>query len=108
MIGGRRGDPHRMLMQAIRAKAERDGVARIVHNSSEAWASATFRGARHNMLLQLDGDGADDRATRLAEALGIMEFRLPGHLVADIALVGRRTNAKGTAIEIEALTLEDG
>jgi hypothetical protein len=108
MTDRRRGDPHRLLLQAVREKAERDGIARILANSSEAWASATFRGARHNLSLQLDGDDADDRATRLGETLGLVEFRLPGHLVADIALTRRSTNATGTAIEIEALTLEDG
>ncbi|MDB5688523.1 MAG: hypothetical protein JWL91_399 [Sphingomonas bacterium] len=108
MTGPRRGDPHRMLMQAVRERAERDGIARIVANSSEAWASATFRGARHNLSLQLEGDGGDDRATKLAAALAIMEFRLPGHLVADIALTARKTYADGMAVEIEALTLEDG
>jgi hypothetical protein len=108
MNGPRRSDPHRLLMQAVREQAERDGIARIVASSSEAWASATFRGARHSLSLHLDGATADDRATRLAETLGEVEFRLPGHLVADIALTGRKSNAAGTAIEIEALTLEDG
>jgi hypothetical protein len=108
VTGARRGDPHRMLMQAVREKAERDGIARIVASSSEAWASATFRGARHTLSLRLDGEESGARAARLAEVLGITEFHLPGHLVADITLTGRTTDAEGTAIEIEALTLEEG
>ena len=108
MSGSRRGDPHRLLLRAIREKAERDGIARIVSSSSEAWASATFRGARHSLSLHLEGDGTSDRASRLAETLGLAEFCLPGHLVADIALTGRNTDAAGTTIEIEALTLEEG
>jgi len=105
---GRRGDPHRLLMQAVRAEAERDGIARVTANSSEAWASATFRGARHGLSLHLDGADADNRAARLAERLGAVEFRLPGHLVADITVTGRSTTPEGAAMEIEALTLEDG
>ena len=104
----RRCDPHRLLLRAVREKAERDGLAEIVATRSEAWASATFRGARHSLSLQLDGDGAEDRATRLGETLDAMEFRLPGHLVADIALIARRSNPHGVSVEIEALTLEDG
>jgi hypothetical protein len=104
----RRGDPHRLLMRAVQDKAGRDGRAEIVATRSEAWASATFRGARHSLSLQLDGDDAADRATRLAESLGVTEFRLPGHLVADIALIARCSNPAGVAVEIEALTLEEG
>jgi hypothetical protein len=104
----RRGDPHRLLMRAIREKAEQDGIARIVASSSEAWASATFRGARHILSLHLEGDDTGDRPARLADLLGVSEFCLPGHLVADVALTGRSTDAAGTRIDIEALTLEDG
>lgn len=105
--GPRRSDPHRLLLRTVREQAERDGAARILASHSESWASATFHGARHSLSIELDGPGAEDRAGRLAEALGAMEFRLPGHLVADIALVSRQTSADGVAVGIEALTLED-
>jgi len=107
MTGKRRGDAHRMLLRALGERARCGGEAEILAANSEAWASATFRGARHRLTLQLGGNDAGDRAAKLAEELDAIEFQLPGHLVADITLTSRRETAAGVAMEIEALTVED-
>jgi len=73
-----------------------------------AWASATFTGARHEVTLLLTGADAAARADRLAAEIAELEFRLPGHLVADALFAGRRDTADGIEIDLEALTIEDG
>lgn len=94
----------------FRALARRAGpghalTLRTAH--SRPWASATFTGARHSFALLLSGPAAAEQATRLGAEVGEVEFTLPGHLVADIAIVRRSDGAEGAALEIEALTIED-
>lgn len=93
-------DPHPLLCGALVAAA---GGARLGWSRSEPWASATFSGARHLLAINLP----PDEAGRLAGDLAEMEFAIPGHLVADIAVAGRRGEAGGVTLEIEALTLEE-
>jgi hypothetical protein len=107
MSGIRRGDAHRLLLRAIGERVAADGPAEIVSARSEPWASATFSGARHSLQLRFDGSDAADRASRLTGELDGIEFNLPGHLVADIALTSRCDNAAGVDLAIEALTVED-
>jgi hypothetical protein len=107
MTEKRRGDAHRMLLRALGERAGGPEHAQILSAQSEAWASATFRGARHSLTLRMSGADAGDRAGRLAGELDAIEFRLPGHLVADIALTSRRESADDVTMEIEALTVED-
>jgi len=104
----RRSDPHRLLLRSLQARAGGAAHTTIVTAQSEAWASATFRGARHVIDLLLDGDDAQQRADRLAGEMDGIEFDLPGDLVADIAVTGQADGPAGVAISIEALTVEDG
>ncbi|HEV2747549.1 MAG TPA: hypothetical protein VGW34_09665 [Allosphingosinicella sp.] len=80
---------------------------------SRSWASATFAGARHEVALRIEGDGANEAADAFLRNLRVAEFELRGHILADIALVAeeRLTSADGAPqvrIRIEALTVEDG
>jgi hypothetical protein len=54
------------------------------------WASVTFIGARHIFDLRFDGPpaGVTEAAAALAQRLPDWEFRIPGHIVADIELSG--------------------
>jgi hypothetical protein len=82
--------------------------------NSEPWVSATFSGHRHWLELRLHGcaSGFQMFRDRLATRLGEAEVDLPGHILADIALV-----ESAIAIEqggepicrmtLEALTIED-
>lgn len=74
---------------------------------SRSWASVTFTGARHEISMRLDGDGAEAAADAFLSDLDIAEFRLRGHILADIALVTRNIVEDGVRIRIEALTVED-
>jgi hypothetical protein len=107
MSGERRRDAHHLLLRAIAERVAGGGPAEIVSARSEAWASATFTGARHSLQLRIEGADAADRASRLTGELDAIEFTLPGHLVADIALTSRHDTAEGVALAIEALTVED-
>lgn len=74
---------------------------------SRSWASVTFTGARHELALHLVGDGAAAVAGRFAERLDTAEFRLRGHILADIALKESEPVAGGVRLRLEALTVED-
>ena len=75
---------------------------------SRNWASITFTGARHEIVLRLEGDGADAAADRFCESVGAAEFELRGHIVADISVVAREPAPDGgIRLRIEALTVEE-
>lgn len=95
-------DAQTMLLNALRSGSAPAPSLRVAH--SEAWASATFAGARHRLEFE---PARADRADAFAAAIGDREFSLPGHLVADIAVATRTTTADGVALTIEALTVED-
>ena len=80
---------------------------------SRSWASITFTGSRHEIAFRLDGDGAPAAASAFLGKLDAAEFRLRGHILADIALVSeeRLAGPEGeprVRIRLEALTVEDG
>lgn len=104
-MSARGPDAATLFERALAASALLSGTSISVRSSaSRRWASATFVGARHRMLL----DGADDTVAavwlnRLPEA----EFDLRGHLVADCAVVECvRRDGRFHAC-IEALTVEE-
>jgi hypothetical protein len=74
---------------------------------SRAWASVTFTGARHEIGLLLKGADAQAVASRFSESLDVAEFRLRGHILADIALMSNEPVPDGVRLRIEALTVEE-
>ena len=108
MSFGKRGrDAHDLLVRALQERAGGGDAVSLAGASSQAWASATFCGARHQVALRFIGDSARGLAERLAGEMDAIEFRLPGHLVADIAVTAREDTPDGVSLEIEALTVED-
>lgn len=96
------------LMRAIRGRFDAGSTVTFDEIRSRAWASVTFTGARHEMAFHVGGDGASGAADRFITGLEVAEFRLRGHILADIALAGRENvPAGGVRIRIEALTVED-
>ena len=73
------------------------------------WASVTFAGARHRLEVVVQGDGTVGAAADFLRSLPNLEFTIPGHIVADIALVSeeRRDGGGYARLELEALTIED-
>jgi hypothetical protein len=77
----RSGRPWLPLLNALLSLA--GDHACLVSHAERPWASITFSGARHTVVLDFDdGDAAD----RFIEALAEHEFAIPGKLVADAAI----------------------
>lgn len=75
---------------------------------SRGWASAAFRGARHELAFRLEGEGAEEAAARFLTGLRARDLQLPGHLLADVTLVAEERRPGCACIRLEALTVEEG
>lgn len=88
--------PHRRLSRLLAAELGKDyGLGA---STLRPWASANFVGARH--LYRCSAPPLAIGA--LQDRLAATEWRLPGHIVADIAI-----EAQGDELVIEILTVED-
>ena len=74
---------------------------------SRSWASVTFSGARHDLALRLEGEGAEAAAERFLGTLDAAEFPLDGHVLADISLVSQERRPGCVRLRLEALTVRD-
>jgi hypothetical protein len=74
---------------------------------SRRWASVTFQGARHQLLFRLEGEGAEEAAGRFLSGLDVRNFRLRGHLLADMSLVAEERRPGFARIRLDALTVEE-
>lgn len=84
-----RKDPHGRLLRDLLALA--GPQASVLSASSKPWASATFQGSRHEVVMHFTGDGADVRAASMAETAPDAEFGIAGHIVADVSVDGQKT-----------------
>lgn len=93
------------LSRALISSAEEMGCPITIDQATaERWSSATFTGAQHMLALTAPPSPAfDDWLAALPE----YEFRLPGHLVADIHVTQRFGMGSTSHARIEALTVED-
>ncbi|MBB6427557.1 hypothetical protein [Sphingopyxis sp. JAI128] len=98
----RPGCPHRRL-RTLLARELPQG-ATLGASTFRPWASASFVGARHLFPCTLAlGDVATARAA-LHDRLSAIEWTLPGHIVADVAV---ECGAGPDMLGIEILTVED-
>lgn len=79
----RRTDADR-LREALIALAGGHGV--VASHEERAWASVTFAGARHRVVLEFTGNDAVPGGEALIADLPEYEFTLPRQLVADAAI----------------------
>ena len=96
------------LHEALTTLAE--GRAGLIRHSERRWASITFAGSRHTVALAFAGDEAAEAGERFITALPDHEFAIPGHLVADAAVVAVEHTMlpePRIAVEVELLLLED-
>ena len=103
-----RRDPATLVLRALLTLC--DGLAELEEHRGRAWASATFAGMRHRLRLSFAGDKGVERGEWLAQILAEHEFDLPGHIVADAAVIERHARREGTpalTLTIEILTVED-
>lgn len=87
------------------------GAGTLITHEEKAWASITFSGTRHEVVLEFCGAEAVAHGEELIERLPDHEFTIPGQLVADatITSVDHRFGAM-ERLEVTAvlLLLEDG
>lgn len=76
-----RGDPHVRLIAQLAQLAGPD--MSVIASSSRPWASATFIGAQHRVIVQFKGENAPGNAAWFGERLPEAEFSIAGHIVAD-------------------------
>jgi hypothetical protein len=97
----------------VRALMARSGTAHdrifLTDSQSVDWRSLTFNGERHVIELRIPGPHSSEVVERMCAGLDDAEFRIPGAIVADIAVAGTPTrSADGSiSITIEALTIAD-
>ncbi|MBD2841324.1 hypothetical protein [Erythrobacter rubeus] len=60
-----------------------EGRASLLSHEEKAWASITFSGTRHEIMLDFDGRTAVAAGEDFIAALPDHEFRIPGQLVAE-------------------------
>lgn len=98
------------LLRALiaRAGASRDRILLSEARSTE-WQSLTLIGERHLLRLRVPGAGADAIVRNLVAGIEDAEFRIPGQIVADIAVVGtpERNDDGSITVSLEALTIEE-
>jgi len=96
------------LLRALLNRAEigRDRILLTDWRSTD-WQSLTLMGERHCIRLRIPGPGAGEVADRLTNGIEDAEFGIPGHIVADIAVVRRPRARSDGSVEIgfEALTV---
>lgn len=89
--------PHRRLARLL--AAELGEGATCASSTLRPWASANFVGARHLFHCTI----RDGSLEALRERLAVIEWKLSGHIVADVAV----EPGDGDAVRIEILTVED-
>ena len=86
------------------------GKAELLRHAERNWASVTFSGTRHSVVLAFTGIEAIAAGEALIEALPDHEFAIPRQLVADAAVVAvEHTLLPEPRLEVtaELLLLED-
>ena len=98
------------LLRGLLARAgiDRDRIL-LTDVRSTDWQSLTFVGERHRILLRVSGPAADEVAHRITTGIEDVEFRIPGHIVADIVVSGPlvRDGDGSVSVGLEALTIAE-
>ena len=101
----------RPWLQLLAAVTELAGPeAELVRHTERAWASITFSGTRHVMLLAFAGAEAVEAGERFIAALPEHEFTIPRQLVAEATVAAADHTLvpePKLVVEIEMLLLED-
>lgn len=90
------------LSSAIWGKFEKfDGAVLVESLDVRPWASLAFSGAQHHLSLILFGDGAVGAAADFLGEMTELDLPVPGHFVADIALLSDARHDDGNYVELE-------
>ena len=105
---GTRRSPWMQLLSALMGLA--GGRAELIRHAERPWASVTFAGSRHTVLLAFTGSEAVEAGEAFIAALPDHEFTIPRQLVADAAVLTLEhvlLPEPRIEVEIEVLLLED-
>ena len=96
------------VVEALQAIAE--GQASVLRHTEKSWASITFAGTRHRLALEFEGEEAVQAGECFIAYLPEHEFAIPGHLVADAAVVEVDSVLQPPKLTVtcELLLLEEG
>ena len=94
------------LVEEVMALA--DGHGEVVEHRARSWASITFSGTRHKLVIDFEGATAVEAGEELIARLEDHEFSIPGQLVADAAIkaVERVASTTSLIVHAELLLLE--
>jgi hypothetical protein len=98
------------LLRAVLARAKISGDRILLTDiQSTEWQSLTFVGERHQFRFRIAGPAADGAVRNLTYGLRHADFSIPGHIVADIALVGEPepSDDGSVSLDLEALTIAE-
>ena len=101
--------PWLALLSAVMDLAENRG--QLLRHAERAWASVTFTGTRHTIVLAFAGAEAIEAGERFIAALPDHEFAIPRQLVADAAVSEVEHTAgpdERLLVTCELLLLEEG
>ena len=100
---GRPGDVGAMLISQLETLAGPD--IRILLKKEKPWASITFSGTRHYLIIDATGNGGVQSMNRFIKRLPDQVFDLPDHFIADLLI---RDPAPGDQeVMLEILTIID-
>ena len=95
----------RALVARFALAEDRISIGRV---HSVDWQSLTFVGERHEISVRIAGPGSTAALAGFKHGLAEVEWRLAGHVVADLVIVGEQAASDGSiVVEVEALTLAD-
>lgn len=97
-----RGASARLARALVQAAAAAGATAEVVSSTTRDWASATFVGARHRLVLAvLPSVSLDGWLAGLPTA----DVQLPGHLLAELVVAPEQAS-DARHVTIDALTLQ--
>ncbi|HEX8579703.1 MAG TPA: hypothetical protein VF655_08945 [Allosphingosinicella sp.] len=96
---------HAAFLRGLRASLESFAGWVLEEVRSRGWASANFRGARHQLALRFEGDGAGEAADALLAGVVRMPPEAAGQIVADLSVAADERRPGVVRIRLEALTV---
>lgn len=100
--------PWLAVLSAVMDLAQSRG--QLLRHAERPWASVTFTGSRHTVVLAFHGSEAIEAGERFIAALADHEFTIPRQLVADAAIVAAEhvlDPEPRLTVECELLLLEE-
>ncbi|MCK0127900.1 hypothetical protein [Erythrobacter sp. F6033] len=108
-LRARRYRPRRTIADRVREAliTLSEGRASVLSHEEKAWASITFAGTRHEMMLDFDGKEAVEVGEEFIANLPEHEFHIPGQLVAEATIreVDHRFNGDDERMVVTAVLL---